>query len=169
MFETTPINQLLTPTDPDKNSEFEPQQLSLLWKTLGHYWKFRKPQEFPQQAMARQVLFSSWQSGVNVRGEHGPQSFALNHLSLFQYKMFFQQFLMTLAVIYLARGLRLDWLPWYWAVISDEAVVLCYSVIKHTSHLIIFFPESSSNNEKRQLCSLQPKVASLILLLVIER
>jgi IS4 transposase len=30
MFETTPINQLLTPTDPDKNSEFEPQQLSLL-------------------------------------------------------------------------------------------------------------------------------------------
>jgi len=30
MFETTPINQLLTPTDPDKHSEFEPQQLSLL-------------------------------------------------------------------------------------------------------------------------------------------
>jgi hypothetical protein len=30
MFETTPINQLLTPTEPDKNSEFEPQQLSLL-------------------------------------------------------------------------------------------------------------------------------------------
>jgi len=29
MFETTPINQLLTPTDPDKHSEFEPQQLSL--------------------------------------------------------------------------------------------------------------------------------------------
>ena len=30
MFETTPINQLLTPPDPDKSSEFEPQQLSLL-------------------------------------------------------------------------------------------------------------------------------------------
>jgi IS4 transposase len=30
MFETTPINQLLTPTEPDKHSEFEPQQLSLL-------------------------------------------------------------------------------------------------------------------------------------------
>lgn len=30
MFETTQINQLLTPTDPDKHSEFEPQQLSLL-------------------------------------------------------------------------------------------------------------------------------------------
>ena len=30
MFETTPINQLLTPTDPDKHSEFEPQQLTLL-------------------------------------------------------------------------------------------------------------------------------------------
>ena len=30
MFETTPINQLLTPTDPDKHSEFEPQQLPLL-------------------------------------------------------------------------------------------------------------------------------------------
>jgi hypothetical protein len=30
MFETTPINQLLTPTDHDKNSEFEPQQLPLL-------------------------------------------------------------------------------------------------------------------------------------------
>jgi len=38
MFETTPINQLLTPTEPDKHSEFEPQQLTLLWKTLGHYW-----------------------------------------------------------------------------------------------------------------------------------
>lgn len=30
MFETTPINQLLTPIDPDKSSEFEPRQLSLL-------------------------------------------------------------------------------------------------------------------------------------------
>jgi len=30
MFETAPINQLLTPPDPDKSSEFEPQQLSLL-------------------------------------------------------------------------------------------------------------------------------------------
>jgi hypothetical protein len=30
MFETTPINQLLTPPDPNKNSEFESQQLSLL-------------------------------------------------------------------------------------------------------------------------------------------
>jgi IS4 transposase len=30
MFETTPINQLPTPTEPDKHSEFEPQQLSLL-------------------------------------------------------------------------------------------------------------------------------------------
>ena len=30
MFETAPINQLLTPTDPHKNSEFEPKQLSLL-------------------------------------------------------------------------------------------------------------------------------------------
>jgi hypothetical protein len=30
MFETIPINQLLTPTIPDKHSEFEPQQLSLL-------------------------------------------------------------------------------------------------------------------------------------------
>ena len=30
MFETTSINQLLTPTDPDKHSEFEPQQLTLL-------------------------------------------------------------------------------------------------------------------------------------------
>jgi len=30
MFETTPMNQLLTPPEPDKNSEFEPQQLSLL-------------------------------------------------------------------------------------------------------------------------------------------
>jgi hypothetical protein len=30
MFETTPINQLLTPPNPDKNSEFEPQQLTLL-------------------------------------------------------------------------------------------------------------------------------------------
>jgi IS4 transposase len=30
MFETTPINQLLMPTDPDTNSEFEPLQLSLL-------------------------------------------------------------------------------------------------------------------------------------------
>ena len=53
--------------------------------------------------MGREVLFSSWQSGVNVGGEHGPQSFALNRLSLFQYKMFFQQFSMSLAVIYLAR------------------------------------------------------------------
>jgi hypothetical protein len=30
MFETTPINQLLTPPDANKNSEFESQQLSLL-------------------------------------------------------------------------------------------------------------------------------------------
>ncbi len=30
MFETIPINQLLTPTDPNKHSEFEPQQFSLL-------------------------------------------------------------------------------------------------------------------------------------------
>ena len=30
MFETTPINQLLTPPDLDKRSDFEPQQLSLL-------------------------------------------------------------------------------------------------------------------------------------------
>ena len=30
MFETTPINQLLTPPTPDTDSEFEPQQLSLL-------------------------------------------------------------------------------------------------------------------------------------------
>jgi IS4 transposase len=30
MFETTSINQLLTPTEPDKHSEFEPQQLTLL-------------------------------------------------------------------------------------------------------------------------------------------
>ena len=30
MFETTPINQLLTPPDSNKNSEFESQQLSLL-------------------------------------------------------------------------------------------------------------------------------------------
>ena len=30
MFETIPINQLLTPTEPDKHSKFEPQQLSLL-------------------------------------------------------------------------------------------------------------------------------------------
>jgi hypothetical protein len=30
MFETTPINQLLTPPTPDQDSEFEPQQLSLL-------------------------------------------------------------------------------------------------------------------------------------------
>jgi hypothetical protein len=29
-FETTSINQLLTPTEPDKHSEFEPQQLTLL-------------------------------------------------------------------------------------------------------------------------------------------
>ena len=34
MFETTPINQLLTPPDPDKNSEFEPQQLFPL-KNVG--------------------------------------------------------------------------------------------------------------------------------------
>jgi hypothetical protein len=30
MFETTQINQLLTPPTPDTDSELEPQQLSLL-------------------------------------------------------------------------------------------------------------------------------------------
>jgi len=30
IFETTPINRLLMPPDPDKHSEFEPQQFSLL-------------------------------------------------------------------------------------------------------------------------------------------
>jgi hypothetical protein len=43
MFETIPINQLLTPTNPDKHSEFEPQQLSLSsekrWDTtVGFYF-----------------------------------------------------------------------------------------------------------------------------------
>jgi len=40
MFETTPSNQLLTPPEPEKLSEFEPQQPSLLRKTLGHYGSF---------------------------------------------------------------------------------------------------------------------------------
>jgi hypothetical protein len=37
MFETIPINQLLTPPSPDSDSDFEPNQLALLSKTLGHY------------------------------------------------------------------------------------------------------------------------------------
>jgi hypothetical protein len=35
MFETTPINQLFTPTDPDNHSEFEPQQLFSHLKNVG--------------------------------------------------------------------------------------------------------------------------------------
>ena len=35
MFETTPINQLLTQTDPDKNSESEPQQQLSPLKKVG--------------------------------------------------------------------------------------------------------------------------------------
>ena len=38
MFEKTPINQLLKKPDPFNDSDLEPKQLSLLWKTLGRYW-----------------------------------------------------------------------------------------------------------------------------------
>ncbi len=37
MFETIPLNQLLTPPLPDSAPEFQSNQLALLRKTLGHY------------------------------------------------------------------------------------------------------------------------------------
>jgi Transposase DDE domain len=37
MFETSPINQLLTATPENSNRDLEPNQLSLVWKTLGYY------------------------------------------------------------------------------------------------------------------------------------
>ena len=45
--------------------------------------KFRKAQKIPNEDLGSEALLSSWQPGVNVRGEHGPQSFAFNHFSLF--------------------------------------------------------------------------------------
>ncbi len=37
MFETIPINQLLTPPSTNSDADFEPNQLALLRRTLGHY------------------------------------------------------------------------------------------------------------------------------------
>ena len=45
--------------------------------------KLRKIQEYPHAAMGSGALLSRWQSGVNVRSEHGTQPFAFNHFSLF--------------------------------------------------------------------------------------
>jgi len=45
--------------------------------------KLRKTQAFPQEAIDSDGMLSGWPSGVEVKGEYGPQSFAFHQFSLF--------------------------------------------------------------------------------------